>query len=302
MKAVFDTRAGSAYDDDIVERYHFPNRYLDEAKKAVGDWIVYREPRRGGGRQAYMAVARLVRIDPDPTLPAHSYARLSNFLPFDRTVPLQHSAGFYEQQLNFVPAAQRGATLQGKSIRTISDGEFASIVVAGLDETLDPDNALRLQLDSDHVDAETLSLLSAPLEEKERRIATVLVNRKVREASFRRRVLAAYDDTCAITGLQLVNGGGKAEVQAAHIWSVADGGPDVERNGIALSSTVHWLFDRHLISLTDSHGLLVSHNRVPPELQVLFEKQLERIRLPRDGRLWPHVPYIQKHRAVYMAK
>ena len=28
MKAIFDTRAESGYDDDIVRRYHFPNRYL----------------------------------------------------------------------------------------------------------------------------------------------------------------------------------------------------------------------------------------------------------------------------------
>jgi putative restriction endonuclease len=57
MKAVFDTKAASGYDDDIVERYHFPNDYLPTAKKAVGDWIVYREPRRGGGSMGYIAVA-----------------------------------------------------------------------------------------------------------------------------------------------------------------------------------------------------------------------------------------------------
>lgn len=302
MKAIFDTRAGSEYDDDIVERYHFPNRYLDEAKKAVGDWIIYREPRRGGGRQAYVALALLQRIDPDPARPDHSYARLSSFQLFDHVVPLKHAGGFYERRLDSVPATRRGASLQGKSIRVISDAEFASIVVAGLEETFAPENAVRLQLDPENVDKDTLSLLTAPLEEKERRIATILVNRKIREASFRRRVLAAYDNTCAITGLRLINGGGKAEVQAAHIWSVADGSPDVERNGIALSATVHWLFDRHLISLTDNHGLLVSHNRVPTDLQALFKKQLERIRLPKDERLWPHVPYIQKHRAIYMAK
>jgi putative restriction endonuclease len=32
---------------------------------------------------------------------------------------------------------------------------------------------------------------------------------------------------------------------------VAEGGPDVVQNGIALSATAHWLFDRHLIALTD---------------------------------------------------
>jgi putative restriction endonuclease len=42
---------------------------------------------------------------------------------------------------------------------------------------------------------------------------------------------------------------------------VQDGDPDVVQNGLALSATVHWLFDRHLMSLTDNVGLLVSHIR-----------------------------------------
>ena len=57
MKAVFDTRSDTAYDDDIVRRYHFPNAYLGEARKSVRDWVVYREPRRGGGRQAYVGLS-----------------------------------------------------------------------------------------------------------------------------------------------------------------------------------------------------------------------------------------------------
>ena len=47
MKAIsFDTRHDTAYDDDLVRRYHFPNRYLSDTRKYVGDWIVYREPQR----------------------------------------------------------------------------------------------------------------------------------------------------------------------------------------------------------------------------------------------------------------
>ena len=71
------------------------------------------------------------------------------------------------------------------------------------------------------------------------------------------------------------------------------------QNGLALSSTVHWLFDRHLISLTDDYGLLVSHNKVPAELRGLFAKQLDRIRLPDDPRLWPHRSYIARHREAF---
>lgn len=302
MKAIFDTRAESGYDDRIVEYYHFPNRYLTEAQKALGDWIVYREPRRSGGRSGYVAVARLIRIDPDPNQAGFSYARVSDFLPFDVVVPLRRAAGFHERQLDFVPQSLLGSRLQGRSVRTISDEEFGGIALAGLGRTLDPDNAFRVQLDDSQVDGETSSLLHAPLEEQERRIERILLNRKIREASFRERVIAAYDSRCAVTGIRIVNGGGRVEAQAAHIKSVQAGGPDVVQNGIALSATVHWLFDRHLISLTDDFGLLVSHNRVPSELQSLFKGQLERIRLPKDRNHWPYVPYVQHHRNVYMSK
>jgi putative restriction endonuclease len=302
MKAVFDSKPGSGYDDEIQTRYHFPDRYLDEARKAIGDWIVYRAPRRGGGRIGYFAVARVAGIDPDPKLPGHSYAWMKDYLPFDEMVPLERLSGFYERQLNFVAKRSLiGRTLQGHSLRTISEIEFGDIVRDGLQETLDPINAVRLELDSAHVDRETLALLNDSEEDQERRVVQILMNRKIRDASFRRQVCQAYDNTCAITGLQMVNGGGKAEAQAAHIWSVSAGGPDVVQNGLALSATVHWLFDRHLISLADDYSLLVSHNRVPGELRSLFERQLQRIRLPKNQALWPRPQYIQRHRSAFLS-
>ena len=39
------------------------------------------------------------------------------------------------------------------------------------------------------------------------------------------------------------------------------------------------------------YRILVSHNKVPSELQSLFAKQMDRIRLPADLRLWPHPAY-----------
>ena len=93
MKAVFDTRPETSYDDDIIRRYHFPNRYLAEARKSVGDWIVYREPQRGGGRRGYIGVAQVTHIETDPTDATSSYALVSNFLPFDTVVPLRRERG-----------------------------------------------------------------------------------------------------------------------------------------------------------------------------------------------------------------
>jgi putative restriction endonuclease len=301
MKAVFDTRPGSGYDDDIQTRYHFPDRYLDDARKAIGDWVVYRATRRGGGRIGYFAAARLVGIDADTAREGHSYARLTDFLPFDSVIPLERPAGFYERQLEFVPKKSLiGRALHGRSVRTISDPEFGDIVRAGLRETLAPGNATRLELDPAHVDLSTLALVNASEKEQERKAVQILTNRKIRDASFRRQVCDAYDNTCAVTRLCMINGGGRAEVQAAHILPVADDGPDIVQNGLALSATAHWLFDRHLISLTDDYGLLVSHNRVPSELRPLFQNQLGRIHLPKDEVHWPRLRYVRQHRSVFV--
>lgn len=309
MKAVFDTKPDSGYDDEIVRRYHFPTQsnYMAAAEAAVGDWIVYREPQRNRGRRAYIAVARVLRIEPDRLRPNHAYAVMGDYLPFDRPVPFAGygDGGYWETPLRAIePASRVGAAVQGKAIRPLADVDFSAIVTAGLSETLAPENAIRLGLAGPGGVEDVASLFdygATPGIDQVRRVEQMLVNRKIRDANFRRQVCEAYDDRCAVTRLRIINGGGRSEVQAAHIWGVGEGGPDVVQNGLALSGTVHWLFDRHLISLTNDYRLLVAHNRVPAELRVLFERQLDRIHLPKDERLWPHPTYVEKHREAFMA-
>jgi putative restriction endonuclease len=302
MKGVFDTKAGSGYDDDLPRRYHFPRQYRAMADALIGSWIVYREPQRNRGRRAYIAAARVLRVDDDPGKPGHAYAYVNDYLAFDRLVPLVVGGRYAEAPLRAIAKPEEvGRYLQGRSIRQLAEEDFARIVRSGLQITLDPANALKLELDDEHVDSETLSILEAPMSEQERRIGQILVNRKIRDASFRSQVCGAYDNRCAVTGLRMINGGGKPEAQAAHIWAVSQGGPDVVQNGIALSGTVHWLFDRHLISLTDDYRLLVSHNQVPADLRSLFANQMNRIHLPADQRQWPHPVYVAKHRDRFAA-
>ncbi len=300
MKGVFVTRPLTEYDDDISRRYHFPNRYLAEASRTVNDWIIYREPRRGRGRQGYVAVARVSRIEPDPSDSGHSYAYVCDYLEFDEVVPFRSGTQYQETDLNSISSSEIGRTLQGKSIRTVTKKVFATIVLAGLAATLGNDNPHRPDYGSSEADLFLQEFLEAPPEEQNRQIAQLLVNRPLRDWAFRRSVITAYRETCAVTGLRIVNGGGKAEVQAAHIRAVQHGGPDIVQNGIALSATCHWLFDRHLISLTDDYSLLVAHNRVPNEYQSLFSNQLKRIHLPDDRRLWPHPAYIEWHRNRFL--
>ncbi|MGH6911994.1 MAG: HNH endonuclease, partial [Phenylobacterium sp.] len=239
----------------------------------------------------------------------HAYAIMGDYLPFDRPVPFAGHGddGYWETPLRAVGESSRvGAAVQGKAMRPLADADFSALVTAGLSETLAPENAVRLGLTGPIPSgvedvAQPFDYGVTPGLDQIRRVEQMLVNRKIRDANFRRQVCEAYDDRCAVTGLRIINGGGRSEVQAAHIWGVGQGGPDVVQNGLALSGTVHWLFDRHLISLTNDYRLLVSHNKVPAELRVLFERQMDRIHLPQDERLWPHATYVEGHREMFMA-
>jgi putative restriction endonuclease len=100
--------------------------------------------------------------------------------------------------------------------------------------------------------------------EQERTRVASLTSRIVRDRVFRRVVLRTYDERCAITGLKLINGGDRAEVEAAHIRPVEANGPDIVSNGLALSGTAHWMFDRGLLSIADNLEILISRQANDP--------------------------------------
>lgn len=300
MKLVLDTKPGSGYRDDLARRYHFPSQYKRIVDEAVGDWVVFRRPRSGGGHMGYIGVGKVERVEPDPETHGHYYAIITMFLAFDDVVPWNDDGRYFEAPLRELKdKAFVGRSLRGRSARQLAEEDFVAIVGRGLSDTLAPQNARRFGLTLGEIDEATRALLVAPKPEQERRIAEILVNRKIRDASFRRQVVEAYDARCAATRLRIINGGGRAEVQAAHVWAVQHGGPDTVRNGIALSSTVHWLFDRHLISLDENFRLLVAHNRVPVDLRALFHEHEGRIHLPADRSKWPSEEYVAKHRERY---
>ncbi len=303
MKAILDTKPQSAYDDEIASRYHFPPRYLSTISKCIGDWVIFRSPRAAGTGIAYIGVGRITSITPDPTKPGYNYAEIDDFLFFDDPVAWRVDGRYAEAALREIENVSTvGLYLRGKSVREVGEEDFAAIVESGFSDTLDPTNATIFGLEADDVDASTWELLDPHKRVVERRIAKILVNRKIRDASFRRAVCVAYGNRCAITGLKIVNSKGQSEVQAAHILPVESDGPDIVQNGIALSATVHWLFDNHLISLDHDYRLLVSNAKIPHKLRDLFVPFMKPILLPNDTRLWPLQKYMAIHRQQFSGK
>lgn len=285
--AIFTTSESSAYDDRIESWYHFPKTYLRQAVQAIGDLIVYYEPRRttgpnsATGRQAYFAVAQLVRIEPDRNLPNHFYAHLDNFLEFDRPVSFREGSDYYESLLRKDDGSTNKGAF-GRSVRLIPREEFERIVQAGF--LTQPETWER----ADRVAEPVPDYVVRPVVEQ-------IVLRKFRDVAFRRHVRNAYGNTCAVTGLRLINGGGRPEVQAAHIRPVEAGGPDTVRNGIALTGTVHWLFDRGLVSFDDNYNVLLSPHGVPEDLDKLI-RQDRKLILPMHPEWRPHTTYLKWHR------
>ncbi|MDE2007581.1 MAG: HNH endonuclease [Rhodospirillales bacterium] len=304
-KAVFTTRIDPSYDDLPEDRYHFPRTYLRQVEAALNDWIVYYEPRRAGGksatggRQAYFATARVTRIERDPDLEAHFYARVSDYLEFDRAVSFREGPHYYEEALRKTDGTtSKGAF--GRAVREIGEAEYDEILHAGFAHVLGERERSRPAPDVPEEPLRTNPGLfdpQTPFEDSvsTRPLFTQVSRRPFRERAFSAAVKSAYLDTCAVTGLKIINGEGRSEVQAAHIRPVADAGPDSVRNGVALSATVHWMFDRGLISIEDDYRLLLANGRVPDAMsRMIGPNQL--LTVPPRLELRPHRHFLKYHR------
>ena len=224
-KAVLVTKAGSVYDDLPEERYHFPRQYLGRMEACVGDWIVYYEPgrltvesARREGRRSYFATARVDRIERDQSRPDHFYAFVSDYLEFDRAVPFKEGSHYYESKLGNPDGTTNAGTAQN-AVRHVAEHEYDLILQAGFAPLLAAQSNAAIDTASGDL-AEEASTFERPIVER-------LIARPFRDAAFAIAVKAAYRETCAITGLKIINGGGRAEVQAAHIRPVADRGPEL---------------------------------------------------------------------------
>ena len=253
---VFIHRSDSIYEDTPAEQYQFPSQYLARVESCVGDWIIYYEPTKSQESRGYFAIARVQQVIPDPSTTGMYIAVIepNSYLDFANPVPFRNSDGLLERGLLNDEGKISGRAQS--AVRPISAADFNRITELGLAE----ETALLPRIDAPPAFPGVEESQPPFQYEQERDRVASLTSRIVRDRIFRRVVLRAYDARCAITSLKLVNGHGRAEVEAAHIRPVEANGPDIVSNGLALSGTAHWMFDRGLISVADDHEILISRH------------------------------------------
>jgi putative restriction endonuclease len=289
---VFIHRSDSVYDDSPAEQYQFPRQYLGRVQSCVGDWIIYYEPRKVAGTRGYFAMAKIERVIADPATNGMYLALIApgTYLDFANPVPFSGASGVLEQSV-----LNEQGQISGRAqsaVRPISPSDFQRIVALGLDESTPV-------LPRVGEEARPLGLREEEVPftfEQDRDRKSFTISRIVRDRIFRRNVLRAYSERCAISGLKLINGSGRAEVAAAHIRPVEKNGPDIVSNGIALSGTVHWMFDRGLLSLSDDLQILVSRQVNDPESARGLVNRTGYAVAPQRPFERPHPSFLQWHR------
>jgi putative restriction endonuclease len=285
---VFYHKPDSRYDDQPDRHYHFPSQYLARVEQFIGDRIVYYGPIVARTGRFYWATAKVESVRTDGTRANHYYADLVDYLDFDEPVDYRRAGGF-EKKL-----VLRDGTINGglavNAVRVLEAREFSMIVDAGL-SARDEWPEREAPFDA----PEYPGGFHDPAVDFKRPIVQQLVNRPFRENKFRQHIRKIYDRTCSFSGLRLINGGGRPEVEAANIRPVEAGGSDAIRNGIALSATMHWMFDRGLLSLADDHTILLSRH-LNYDVSHILNKDLK-ARVPPSLALQPHPIYLGWHRA-----
>lgn len=282
----------SIYDDSPEEHYQFPKMYLSRAREAAGDWIVYLEPTKVRNSRGYFAIARVQEIIPDPkaenmflaVIKPGSYLDFAHPVPFsDKNGPIER--GLLNEQGKLSGRAQSAA-------RPISPNDFLRIVEKGLKDS----EQVSTHHDTTEVAPDLAENRAIYTPETERDRLKYMTSRIVRDRAFRQLVLRAYDARCAITGLKIINGGGWAVVEAAHIRPVDQNGPDIINNGIALSGTAHKMFDRGLISISDDFEILISRQVNDVDSLKAFVNEDGRALVPSRPADQPHPRFLSWHR------
>ncbi|MEZ4793891.1 MAG: HNH endonuclease [Bacteroidia bacterium] len=128
----------------------------------------------------------------------------------------------------------------------------------------------------------------------ERQTAVVSVKKKIRDNSFKSRILTSYSNRCAFCGVQL------KLIDAAHIVPVQHDGTDETSNGIALCALHHRAFDRNLVTFNGDYQIIYNQSQFDKLREIGLDGGADKfvgdlravIHLPPTVSDRPHVDYV----------
>ncbi len=273
IQAILDAieqSGGSGGYTSSSERIH-PRTFVIQHQEQLFSLWVYIWTLTHGGRKTLPYEYRIqmtsvkspLQVNPDGyTALLGFYPDLNMFAGFDLTRHRTFSVGSPSVQIDIHTlhdALQNGLAFSTKDNQEIAVG-------------IRPDQLLHYILNAQILhkygaDANVLDLLkkatlSEAIEEgirdltAERQRIISKISRYSREANFRKKVLNAYDNRCAVTRFQL------KLVDAAHILPVAsEDSSDHVFNGIALSPTMHRAYDTGLIFLDEDYYMRLNKGK-----------------------------------------
>jgi putative restriction endonuclease len=212
----------------MVAVIYEPRGDANEGRMAYVGWTTLTAPPVPSGR----------RNRRNQTLYRVQYA--SRYREFDRIVGREATGEPIETWLRAIPRGRdRNVATFGRAVRPLIEPDLELIFAIGF-----PSGVERTLVDPSETHA-IGEALTTP--ERQRRLVATFE----REAGFRDDVLAAYGHRCAVSGLSVGPAPSRAYglVDAAHIRPVAEHGADLVSNGLALTPTLHRLFDKGLFTV-----------------------------------------------------
>ncbi|HVT74775.1 MAG TPA: HNH endonuclease [Lacunisphaera sp.] len=123
------------------------------------------------------------------------------------------------------------------------------------------------------------------------------VSQQKRDDAFSEIVLDNYGFSCAVTGQRFYSSH-HTEAHGAHIISKKKRGTDDPRNGVALSQSVHWAFDRGIFTISDQYEVVINPKARRANVANFQLMELDRkpILLPKDEHYHPHLEALAWHK------
>jgi putative restriction endonuclease len=130
------------------------------------------------------------------------------------------------------------------------------------------------------------------------------IDKKIRDAGFRRAVLKSYDQKCAVCGIKIQTIDGHTVIEAAHIVPWSRTHDDRVQNGLSLCRLCHWNFDEGMMTVSKNYTIrlskqLTGYNNIPAHLSTLESRS---IFLPAENVMYPDEKSLKYHQKEIFRK